>query len=47
MSVGDPGRTDVRVEDSLGEDDECQTHRRKRVSDSQSECREGKEGGWG
>lgn len=47
MGVGGPGRTDVRVKDSLEEEDECRTHRRKRVSESQSEYREGKERGWG
>lgn len=37
----------MRVEDSLGEDDECRTHRRKRVCESQSECREGRRVGGG
>lgn len=37
MGCGSPGWTDMKVKDSLEEDDECRTHRRKRVSESQSE----------
>lgn len=37
MGCGSPGRTDMKTKDSLEEDDECRTHRKKRVSESQNE----------